>query len=756
MAFDDSTRNRLNGVVGSARDLLVAEFTWQLNQTYGLDPATGAVTDLDKLGHLDDQRLETARILREIMAHYLGAVVTPSAKQRAQVLDRILREQAFTVLNRLAALRLMEARGILIESVAKGYRSKAFQLYRQVAGTALGETGDTYRIFLFSLFDMFAADLPGLFDRYSPMGRLFPREPAFLDLLALMNAPDLEPLWGEDETIGWIYQYFNSAEERKRMRKESAAPRDSRELAVRNQFFTPRYVVEFLVDNTLGRQWVNMTGGRTRLMEDRRYLVYTPDEVFLGRMSAEDEASARIAKALLDGRWDDLPDFDDPRAGRQAMIEFAHCVDAYSRHPDGWGEYFGRLQPVLHGMRFDGATTQELWDGLFLECRADRHGGDGSVHGERWFRAAVEEILTRLKREDLAKRPTLVAFRALRDPRTIRLLDPACGSMHFGLYAFDVFEVIYREAWAIELAEGPQRLERPVGMAPLSATYADEQAYLRDVPRLIIEHNIWGVDIDPRAAQIASLALWLRAQRAWNEMGVVALERPAVGKGNVMAAVAPPAEADLRETLKAEMNPLDAQLFERTLILLKNLSELGVLLKTEEEIPRLVRSVYPGHGPVFERDDEARWLRIELRLQEHLLAFSRASSATYRRRLFSADAMAGLKLIDLVHLSFDAVVMNPPFGALSAHVKDVLSQSYPRSKSDLLAIFVERGLDFVRAYGRLGAITSRTCFFLTSFYEWREEVVLGAFRPELMADLGFGVMDDAMVEAAAYVLERRA
>ena len=47
------------------------------------------------------------------------------------------------------------------------------------------------------------------------------------------------------------------------MREESAAPRNSRELAVRNQFFTPRYVVEFLTDNTLGRIWYEMTKGQT-------------------------------------------------------------------------------------------------------------------------------------------------------------------------------------------------------------------------------------------------------------------------------------------------------------------------------------------------------------------------------------------------------------------------------------------------------------------------------------------------------------
>jgi hypothetical protein len=55
------------------------------------------------------------------------------------------------------------------------------------------------------------------------------------------------------------------------MRDASQAPRNSRELAVRNQFFTPRYVVEFLVDNTLGRLWFNATGGETDLRERCQY-----------------------------------------------------------------------------------------------------------------------------------------------------------------------------------------------------------------------------------------------------------------------------------------------------------------------------------------------------------------------------------------------------------------------------------------------------------------------------------------------------
>ena len=116
---------------------------------------------------------------------------------------------------------------MLRESIANGYQSQGFQLYERLAGHALGETGDAYRCYLFSLFDEFALDLKVLFDRNAPQGLLFPRESALLELLELLNEGDMEALWGEDETIGWLYQYFNSTEERKRMRKESAAPRNS-------------------------------------------------------------------------------------------------------------------------------------------------------------------------------------------------------------------------------------------------------------------------------------------------------------------------------------------------------------------------------------------------------------------------------------------------------------------------------------------------------------------------------------------------
>jgi hypothetical protein len=253
------------------------------------------------------------------------------------------------------------------------------------------------------------------------------------------------------------------------------------------------------------------------------------------------------------------------------------------------------------------------------------------------------------------------------------------------------------------------------------------------------------------------LALWLRAQRAWHDDGVKARMRPAIGRGNVIAAIAPPGEPELRRQFTTGLDAVDAELFEKTLQLLKGLPEMGVLLQVERELPKLVRQVIVGKGTgLFAEAELDRWGQAEARLRVALSEFAQAAQSNYQGRLFARDALQGLRLIDLAGVVFDVVVMNPPFGALASDTKDQLAKAYPRSKNDLLAIFVERGLELLRSGGRIGAITSRTCFFLSSYQKWREQVVLGIALPEVMADLGFGVMDDAAVEAAAYVLEKQA
>ena len=277
MPFDRQTRNSLSNVVVQCRRLLINEVKDQLAQTFGIQPG-GQVVPLDRLTHLDERQRESAAALRELLAHYAAVAPGGEGEKRSTAYDRTVLEIAFSILNRLAALRICEERDLIVEAVRRGAASDGAQVFERLANGALGDRHATYLTFLGLLFDELAVDLPVLFDRTTPQSSIFPRERCLEEVLGLLDNPELAPLWREDETIGWIYQYFNPADERRAMRDASSAPRNGRELAVRNQFFTPRYVVEFLVDNALGRIWYEMLQGKTALAEACTLMVRKPGE----------------------------------------------------------------------------------------------------------------------------------------------------------------------------------------------------------------------------------------------------------------------------------------------------------------------------------------------------------------------------------------------------------------------------------------------------------------------------------------------
>jgi hypothetical protein len=362
--------------------------------------------------------------------------------------------------------------------------------------------------------------------------------------------------------------------------------------------------------------------------------------------------------------------------------------------------------------------------------------------------------------------------KAKKDPRDLKLLDPACGSGHFLLYAFDLLLVIYEEAWA------------DTGAAPFTATgrtlrqdYTDLESLRKAAPELVLEHNLHGVDIDPRCAQIAALALWLRAQRAWKEAGVSAGARPRITRTHIVVAEPMPGDAALVEEFAATLNPpLLGGLFRKMVAEMRLAGELGTLLKIETLLGDEIRKANAefkqqkkttGYLPGFEPpptqgqldfsqiDDAAFFDRAEALLLAALRRFAESvgGGAGVRRRLFAGDAAQGIALIDIVRTKYDVVLMNPPFGACAAGAKKDFEKAYPRTKNDLYAAFVERGVEVLHRRAMLGAITSRTGFFLSSFQRWREEVLLNEAPPVVVADLGNGVLDAAMVEVAAYCLE---
>ncbi|MBF0375271.1 MAG: SAM-dependent methyltransferase [Alphaproteobacteria bacterium] len=627
--MDKERRQRIERATQAGRRLLEVEFGEQLQGEYDifLDGRIAAEPGV----HLDGrQRILRTRLIAAIQ-HKIAQGMAPG-----EAVADWRRDAAFTFLNRMAALRMLEARDLVLPAV--GEAASGFQEWSYAAEPfhALPE-GRAYRLHLECLFDELSREVAVLFDRRDPAALLWPRRPALTALVEVLSDPALDPVWGEDETIGWVYQYFNSGDERREMRDIKAggsqAPRNARELAVRNQFFTPRWVVEFLADNTLGRLWWEMRGGRTALAETCRHLVWRPDET--------------------------------PR------------------------------------------------------------------------------------------------FRPAKDPRDLRVLDPACGSGHFLLYAFDLLAVIYDEAW--RAGDGP-----PSGLTgrTLREDHPEPEAFRRALPGLILAHNLFGIDIDPRCAQIAALALWMRAQRAHAEVGVPAGLRPPIRRTNIVVAEPMPGEADLLDEFAGSLRPpVLGGLFRTIVDRMRLAGDLGSLLKIELALADAIAAVRAAwtQGDLLEGgqlvagiDDAAFFDGVEDALLTALDRYVAGASdlAGTRRRLFVGDALHGLGFLHLMRRKYDVVLMNPPFGACAAKAKKAFEARYPHCKKDVLAAMVERGVEILADGGKLGAITSRTPFFLSSLESWRYETLLDRSSVFLFADFGIGVLD-ATVETAAFCLEAR-
>ena len=650
--ISQNAKKVLERFVSSAKNLLMQNVTELLQQYYGIW-ADGHTIPVEQLANQDTDIVHTARMLRERMKHLLAALPETEANKERLAVGQLIAEQAFTQLNRFCALRMCEERDLILESVRAGYESVGFQSYDAIAQQTAMPKYNRYKWYLHSIFDELSIELPAVFDRFSPYGLVFPDENTLLKLLDLINDTQLSEwydeqngitvnFWMEDETLGWMFQDYNSLEERRKMREESNKPRNSREMAVRNQFFTPEYIVRFLTDNSLGRIWYEMTKGQSRIGEDKcHYMVRRPDET--------------------------------------------------------------------------------------------------------------------------------IKQRAIKEPTEILSLDPTCGSMHFGLYLYEVYEYIYMDAWD----------NHPELLIPYREIHTRE-SFHREVPKLILENNIFGCEIDPRALQLAALSLWLRAQRSYGEMNIPAAERPLIRKSNLVLAEAMPGNKRLLNGLMDELDKPMQRLLTTIWDKMKFVGEAGLLFKMEKEISDDIEylrknwskvnqnrnlSLYDSEerrAEVMAANEARRELRhhkdeffeeITERLQTALQELSSRLSEEegYENALFSEDATRGFAFIELCQKRFDCIVMNPPFGEGSEHTSQYLNDNYPAWSKNLVCAFFDRMQEMLDDEGKLGAIFDRTVMIKSSYETFRRRNLCGFITS--CADTGWGVLD-ASVETSTLVLNK--
>jgi len=287
-------------------------------------------------------------------------------------------------------------------------------------------------------------------------------------------------------------------------------------------------------------------------------------------------------------------------------------------------------------------------------------------------------------------------FLRITSPEKLKICDPACGSGHMLSYSFDLLYAIYEE----------------------SGYNASE------IPSLILKHNLYGIELDERAGELAAFALVMKAREKQRRF----FRKPV--QPNICVLENIELTEDERRAVREEMG---ADLIT---------GPYNVLLSQFEEADNFGSLIRPAAVDIS---------AIEQQLQ------ARAGNT----RLFFDTALAKMKLAlkqaDYLSPKYHIMVANPPYmgskgmnGRLGKWAKD----NYSNSKSDLFTMFMERGMDLIVKNGMVAMINMQSWMFLSSFEKLRTKL-LNNFTILTMAHLGARAFDSIggeVVSTTAFVV----
>ena len=277
-------------------------------------------------------------------------------------------------------------------------------------------------------------------------------------------------------------------------------------------------------------------------------------------------------------------------------------------------------------------------------------------------------------------------------PEEIRLLDPCMGSGHILVYAFDVLMEIYR-----------------------TQGYTD-----RDAVSAIVENNLYGLDIDDRAAQLAYFALMMKAcehDRRFLRRGI----QPHV------CAITEWSGSQTDEPAWSDAERRAAHMLRETF---RDAKEFGSILSIPKPLADALNEL--GENPFAGE------------------ATLGVDAENLRKLAAQAKIMAR---------KYDVVVTNPPYmgsSGMGAKLAEFVKKQYPDSKSDLFAVFMERGREYVKVNGYLAMITQHAWMFLSSFEKLRAKLM--EIDTVNMAHLGaraFEEIGGEVVQTTAFVMQNR-
>ncbi len=634
------------------------ESAWRLSvraRDAGLDrPAQTIRARFD--AWLDEQVRAQARAQGEVGSKGKGR------RTREDFRREVEKQAAYTLLNRLVLLRLMEApspAGAPLRApavVTGGWNSPAYKQFRDSARAivrAEGDDSEGYAFLLRLVFEDLATELPGL---YGPAGiaELVPVPAATLrHVIDALDNDDLRSCWTDDMTLGWVYQYWNDpAREALDAKLNSGGKVEPHEIASKTQMFTERYMVDWLLQNSLGPMWLAMC-----------------------------QKHGWIPEVQADGTLDRLE---------------ARRVE--------WREKRA-------------AGEVELTDLMPLHGDAER----------RWAYYVPQPI----PQDAVDEAPTSV--------RDLTIIDPAVGSGHFLVVALDLLVALYREE------------ARHRGRAS-DGEWGDAAIVER-----ILSHNLHGIDLDPRAVQIAAAALWLAARQI---APAARPERMNLVAANLRLASLPdddPALVELRVEVERETG-IPGKLTDAIVHALRGADHLGSLLKVDAAVERaidrheaVIGRAEPQQGGLFDGfaeqqvrlalgRDEAK--KTVLEKLEGFLA-KRTGADDLGLRLRGRQLAAGVRFVRMVREGqYDLVVANPPYQGTSKMADSTyVEKTYKLGKADLYAAFLLRGLELVREGGVSAMLTMRNWMFIKQYAGLRAHI-LGNYDVRGLGDFAVGAFDE--------------
>ena len=288
----------------------------------------------------------------------------------------------------------------------------------------------------------------------------------------------------------------------------------------------------------------------------------------------------------------------------------------------------------------------------------------------------------------------------VKSPEEIKFCDPCCGSGHILTYAFELLHEIYSEE----------------GYDPI------------DIPRLIISKNLYGIEIDERAAELAAFALSMKARekdKQWFSRGIdphiCRLENISFGKDEIEPYL---------DKCGRDIFTLN---FERMLSQFEYADTFGSLIVPHEQDIEGIKNL------LIDRD----------------LEFDSEYAGTHKQVLKLIDQA------DYLSTKYQVVVTNPPYLGTSGFGKEIetwLKTHYPNSRSDFFAMFMERCLSLTVSKGYMAMINMQSWMFLSSYEKLRKDLV-SKYQFSSMAHLGpraFDSIGGEVVSTTSFVMQNKA